>query len=62
MFVAFAFKAKVGKEEEFERLLNNPEAGLRIAKVLGAVRNTTFLGNDRMVRIFEFPDGESPLP
>lgn len=61
MLVAFTFKAKVGKEEELEKLLNNPESGLRIAKALGAVRNTLFLTNGRMVRIFEFPDGSKPM-
>ena len=60
MLVAFTFAAKVGKEEELESLLNNPESGLRIAKALGAVRNTLFLGNGRMVRIFEFPEGVKP--
>lgn len=61
MLVAFSFKAKVGMEEEFERLLNNPESGARIAKAIGAVRNMLFLGNGRMVRIFEFPDGIKPV-
>lgn len=61
MLVAFSFKAKVGMEEEFERLLNNPESGARIAKAIGAVRNMLFLGNSRMVRIFEFPDGIKPV-
>jgi hypothetical protein len=60
MLVAFTFRAKAGKEEEFETLLNNPESGLKIAKALGATRNTLFLGNGRMVRIFEFPDGAKP--
>jgi len=60
MLVAFTFRAKTGKEEEFETLLNNPESGLKIAKALGATRNTLFLGNGRMVRIFEFPDGAKP--
>lgn len=36
MLVAFSFQAKPGKEEEFERLLNNPEAGRMFAELLGA--------------------------
>ncbi len=61
MLVAFTFRAKVGKEEELERLLDNPESGLRIAKALGAIRNALFLGNGRIVRIFEFPEGVKPM-
>lgn len=60
MLIAFTFRAKVGKEQELERLLNNPESGLRIAKALGAVRNTLFLGGGRMVRVLEFPEGAKP--
>ena len=60
MLIAFTFNAKPGKEQEFETLLNNPESGLAIAKALGAKRNTLFLGNGRMIRIFEFPEGVKP--
>ena len=60
MLIAFTFKAKPGKEQEFETLLDNPESGLAIAKALGAKRNTLFLGNGRMIRIFEFPEGVKP--
>jgi hypothetical protein len=55
MLACFTFLAKPGKEKEFEDLLNNPEAGKAVARGLGALRNTLFLGDGRMVRVLEFP-------
>lgn len=60
MLIAFTFRAKPGKEEEFEALLNNPEGGKRVARAMGATRNTLFLGGGRIVRIMEFPDDARP--
>lgn len=62
MLVAFSFRAKRGREKEFEALLNNPESGRRVAQALGATRNTLFLREGRMIRILEFPDGATPKP
>ena len=62
MLVAFSFKAKAGKEREFEQLLNNPEAGRSVARAMGATRNVLFLKDGRMIRVFEFPDGAKPVP
>ena len=62
MLVAFTFRAKAGKEEEFEALLHNPEAAKHVARLMGATRNTLFLGGGRMVRILEFPEGAKPVP
>ena len=56
------FRAKPGKEGEFEALLNSAESGRAAAKAMGATRNTLFLGGGRMVRILEFPDGTKPVP
>lgn len=61
MLVCFAFEAKPGKEAEFEKLLNNAEAGRAVARAMGATRNSLFLKGGRMVRIFEFPDGRAPV-
>ena len=60
MLVCFTFRAKSGKEEEFEGLLSNPEGGRLVAESMGATRNLLFLGGGRMVRIMEFPDGAKP--
>ena len=60
MLVAFSFRAKPGKEQEFEQLLNNPESGRYIAKALNATRNTLFLKEGRMIRVLEFPEGVKP--
>jgi hypothetical protein len=62
MLVCFTFRAKPGKEREFEALLNSAESGRAAAKAMGATRNTLFLGGGRMVRILEFPDGTKPVP
>ena len=62
MLVAFSFRAKPGKEAEFEALLNNPEAGRAVAKAMGATRNSLFLKGGRMIRVLEFPEGARPLP
>src|SRR5213594_2468784 len=62
MRVSFTFRAKPGKEGEFEALLNKPEAAKHVAYLMGATRNTLFLGGGRMVRILEFPDGTKPVP
>src|SRR5690349_12134477 len=61
MLVCFTFEAKPGKEAEFERLLNNPEAARRIARLMGASRNSLFMKGGRMVRVFEFPEGKKPI-
>ena len=47
MLVAFTFRAKKGKELEFERLLRDPESGRRVAQGLGATRNVLFLKDGR---------------
>jgi hypothetical protein len=60
MLIAFTFEAKQGKEAEFEAALNDPEAARMMAKKMGAVRNTLFLGEGRMIRILEFPEGTAP--
>ena len=60
MLVCFTFRAKLGKEKEFEGLLNNAEGGRLVAHSMGATRNLLFLGGGRMVRIMEFPDGATP--
>lgn len=62
MLVAFTFRAKPGKEKEFEALLNNPESGRAFAKMMGATRNTLFLKEGRMIRVVEFPEGAKPVP
>jgi len=62
MLVAFTFRAKPGKEKEFEALLDNPDAARQVARAMGATRNTLFLGGGRMVRILEFPEGAKPVP
>jgi len=56
MLVAFTFRAKKGKELEFERLLRDPESGRRVAQGLGATRNVLFLKDGAMIRVLEFPD------
>lgn len=61
MFVCFTFEAKRGKEAEFERLLNNPESAKKVARLMGASRNTLFMKGGLMVRIFEFPEGKKPI-
>jgi len=61
MLVCFTFEAKPGKEAELERLLNNADAGRAVARAMGATRNSLFLKGGRMVRIFEFPEGASPV-
>jgi len=62
MLIAFTFRAKSGKEREFEQLLNDPEAARAISKAMGATRNTLFLKEGRMVRILEVPEGVRPVP
>ncbi len=62
MLVAFSFRAKPGKEAEFERLLNNPEAARAVAKAQGATRNAMFLKDGRMIRVLEFSEGATPVP
>ncbi|MGQ0797072.1 MAG: hypothetical protein ACT4OI_04300, partial [Methanobacteriota archaeon] len=60
MLLVSTFAAKRGKEKEAERLLNNPDAGRLVAKMMGATRNALFLRDGRMVRILEVPDGVEP--
>lgn len=60
--VVFSFKAKTGKEREFEQLLNNAESARRTAKAMGASRNALFMGSGRMIRVLEFPEGVKPVP
>jgi len=62
MLVCFTFEAKPGREAEFERLLNNPDAGRAVARSMGASRNMLFVKGGRMVRVFEFPEGATPVP
>ena len=61
MLVCFTFEAKPGMEAEFEKLLDNAEAGRAVARAMGATRNSLFLKGGRMVRIFEFPEGRTPV-
>jgi hypothetical protein len=61
MLVCFTFEAKPGKEAEFERLLDNPESARKVARLMGASRNSLFMKGGRMVRIFEFPEGKRPV-
>lgn len=61
MLVCFNFEAKPGKEAEFEKLLNNPESAKKVARLMGASRNSLFMKHGRMVRIFEFPEGKKPI-
>jgi hypothetical protein len=61
MLVCFTFEAAPGHEAAFEKLLNNPEAGAKVARLMGATRNTLFLKGGRMVRVFEFPEGRKPV-
>ena len=61
MLVAFSFRAKPGKEKEFEQLLNSPESGLKAAKGMGATRNILFMGGGRRIRVLEFPDDAKPV-
>jgi hypothetical protein len=60
MIVAVTFRAKIGMEDQFNSLLNDPETGRRFAELMGATRNILFLGNGIMVRVMEFPDGVTP--
>jgi len=61
MLVCFTFEAKPGKEAEFERLLNNAEGGRKVARTMGAQRNSLFLKGGKMVRVFEFAEGKKPV-
>lgn len=60
MLVCFTFEAKPGKEAEFQKLLNNAQGGRKVAAAMGATRNCLFLKGNRMVRLFEFPEGKKP--
>lgn len=62
MIIAFTFRAKPGKQEEMQALLDNPGGGERVAKAMGAKRNLLLWKDDRMVRILEFEDGVEPVP
>ena len=62
MLVVFSFRAKPGKEREFEELLNDPDAARAVARAMGAVRNALFMKDGRMIRVFEFPEGATPVP
>ncbi|TLZ63508.1 MAG: hypothetical protein E6K16_05025 [Methanobacteriota archaeon] len=61
MLAAFSFKAKPGREREFESLLNNPDSARAVAKAMGATRNALFLKNGRMIRILDIPEGSKPV-
>lgn len=61
MLVCFTFEAKPGHEAEFDRLLNNAEAGRKVARLMGATRNALFLKGGRMVRVLEFPEDAKPV-
>ena len=60
MLVPFTFRAKAGREKEFEGLLNNPESGRLIGRMMGATRNALFLHGGRMIRVLEMPEGIRP--
>src|SRR2546426_12483588 len=62
MLACFTFRAKPGKEREFEALLNDAASAKHVSRLMGATRNTLFLGGGRMVRVLEFPDGVKPVP
>jgi len=62
MLVVFSFRANPGKEREFEELLNDPDAARAVARAMGAVRNALFMKDGRMIRVFEFPEGATPVP
>lgn len=62
MLFAVTFRAKPGREAEFEKLINDPEAGRAFARAAGATRNTLFLKGGRMIRVLEFPEGAAPVP
>ena len=62
MLACFTFRAKPGKEREFEALLNDAASAKHVAREMGATRNTLFLGGGRMVRVLEFPEGVKPVP
>src|SRR5438067_1851915 len=62
MLVCFTFAAKPGKEKELEALLDDPETARKVARFLGATRNTLFLAHGRMIRVLELPDGHKPPP
>ncbi|MHB8604081.1 MAG: hypothetical protein ACYDCK_02400 [Thermoplasmatota archaeon] len=62
MLVAYYFEAAPGKEKEFEAHLDQPEFGVEVARWMGATRNTLFLRDGKMFRVFEFPDGVKPVP
>jgi hypothetical protein len=62
VLIAYAFEAAPGKEKEFEAHLANPAFGAKVCRLIGASRNTLFLKDGKMVRVFEFPDGAKPTP
>jgi hypothetical protein len=62
VLVAFTFRAKAGREGEFEELLDNPESGRMFAQLAGATRNILFLKGGRMIRVMEFAAGAKPVP
>lgn len=62
MLVGFSFRARPGMEAELEALLADPEGGRRVAAAIGASRNLLLWQGGRMVRIFEFPEGTTPVP
>jgi hypothetical protein len=62
MLVCFSFECKPGMEKEFAAALSDPEMGHRVALAMGASRNMLFVRDGRMVRVFEFPEGATPVP
>lgn len=60
MLIAFSFQAKRGREKEFEAFLSSPQAARAVGRAMGMARNTLFLGNGRMIRVVEIPDGATP--
>lgn len=62
MLVAISFRAKPGREQEFEQILNDPVSGRTFAELMGATRNALFLKSGHMIRILEFPEGVTPVP
>lgn len=56
MLVPFTFRAKSGKEREFEPVPSDPESARRVAAEIGATGNILFLKGGRMIRVIVFPD------
>lgn len=60
MQIAFAFRAKRGREAELEAILCDARLAQRLARLMGATRASLFVGRGTVVRVFEFPEGVTP--